>query len=301
VSLVERYFTALQRGPDGEDELLGLFAEDAVFVEPFGRSVHRGGAAIRAYLREDAPPELRLVVERLDVAGDQVEAEWTGESPIFARPARGRDRFTIRDGRIARLDSVLLEPLSVDERAAELQRLWIGPHERHDAPITVAEPDPRWPALYEREAARIRAALGARALQVEHVGSTSVPGLAAKPIIDVALAVADPADEPAYVPDLEAAGYVLRVREPDWHEHRLLRGAEPAVNLHVFALGSPEIDRMTGFRDRLRADPGDRERYAAAKRELAARRWRYVQDYADAKSEVVEAILTRAGAGRTGR
>jgi GrpB-like predicted nucleotidyltransferase (UPF0157 family) len=171
--------------------------------------------------------------------------------------------------------------------------VWIGGQERHDAPIALAEPDPRWPELYAREAARIRAALGPRALRLEHVGSTSVPGLAAKPIVDIVLAVADSADEPAYVGDLEAAGYVLRVREPDWHEHRLLRGPDPAVNLHVFARGSSEIDRMTRFRDRLRGDPADRERYAAAKRALAARRWRYVQDYADAKSEIVEDILSR--------
>jgi GrpB-like predicted nucleotidyltransferase (UPF0157 family) len=265
-----------------------------VYVEPFGRTAHRGREAVRA-VRAGLPPEARLTVERVAAAGGEVEADWTCESPIFARPARGRDRFTLRDGRIARLDSALVEPPQIDERAAELQRLWIGAHERHDAPIILVEYDPRWPELFAREAARIRAALGERALLIEHVGSTSVPGLAAKPIVDIVLAVADPADEPAYVPDLEAAGYVLRVREPDWHEHRLLRGPETAVNLHVFAAGSPEIDRMTGFRDRLRSDPQDRARYLAAKRELAARRWRYVQDYADAKSEVVEDILTRAG------
>src|SRR5690349_14042538 len=96
-SPIERYFAAMQRGPGGEEELLALFAEDAVYTEPFGRTVHRGRAAIRAS-RRDAPPELRLSVDRIDVAGDEVEADWTGESPIFARPARGRDRFTIRDG-----------------------------------------------------------------------------------------------------------------------------------------------------------------------------------------------------------
>jgi GrpB-like predicted nucleotidyltransferase (UPF0157 family) len=168
----------------------------------------------------------------------------------------------------------------------------------HDAPIVLAEYDPSWPAVFEREAARIGAALGSRALLVEHAGSTAVPGLAAKPIVDVVLAVADSADEPAYVPALEAAGYVLRIREPGWHEHRMLKGPDGDVNLHVFTAGSPEIDRMLAFRDRLRADPGALRRYEAAKRELAARGWRYVQHYADAKSAVIEEIL---GAGDLGR
>jgi GrpB-like predicted nucleotidyltransferase (UPF0157 family) len=132
-------------------------------------------------------------------------------------------------------------------------------------------------------------------LALEHVGSTSVPGLPAKPIVDMLLIVADPADEPAYLPALEAAGYVLRLREPDWQEHRLLKGPDTDVNLHVFGPGSPEIARMVGFRDRLRADPADRARYLAVKQALAARQWASVQDYADAKSPVVEDILTRAG------
>jgi GrpB-like predicted nucleotidyltransferase (UPF0157 family) len=176
----------------------------------------------------------------------------------------------------------------------ELRRVTIGEPEPHDAPITLADYDPAWPDLFAREEARIRAALARRALLVAHAGSTSVSGVAAKPIIDIVLAVPDSADEPAYVPDLEAAGYVLRIREPDWHEHRMLRRRDPAVQVHVFTAGSPEIDRMLAFRDRLRTVPEDRQRYEASKRELAARRWRYVQDYADAKSSVVEEIIARA-------
>jgi GrpB-like predicted nucleotidyltransferase (UPF0157 family) len=176
----------------------------------------------------------------------------------------------------------------------ELRRVTIGEPELHDAPITLADYDPAWPDLFAREEARIRAALARRALLVAHAGSTSVPGLAAKPIIDIVLAVPDSADEPAYVPDLEAAGYVLRIREPDWHEHRMLRRRDPAVQVHVFTAGSPEIDRMLAFRDRLRTVASDRERYEAAKRELAAHRWRYVQDYADAKNAIVEEIIARA-------
>jgi GrpB-like predicted nucleotidyltransferase (UPF0157 family) len=161
--------------------------------------------------------------------------------------------------------------------------------------IYLAPCDPEWPRLFEREAVRVRAALGDRALLVEHAGSTSVPGLSAKPIIDIVLAVADTAAETAYVPALEAVGYVLRVREPDWHEHRLLKGPDTNVNLHVFTIGCVEIERMLGFRDHLRADEADRLRYEQAKLELAQRTWKYVQHYADAKSAVVEEILTRAG------
>lgn len=177
----------------------------------------------------------------------------------------------------------------------ELQAVYVGPPlQRHDAPIVLAEPDPAWAAAYSREEARIRWALGEVALQVEHVGSTSVPGLPAKPVLDILLVVPDAADEASYVPALEAAGYLLRIREPDWHQHRLFKQPDVELNLHVFSRGSSEIERMLRFRDRLRAHAEDRALYAKTKRELAARTWRYVQDYADAKSEVVEAILARA-------
>jgi GrpB-like predicted nucleotidyltransferase (UPF0157 family) len=167
----------------------------------------------------------------------------------------------------------------------------IGESPRHDGTITIAEYSTHWPELYEREAQRIRRTLGSGVRQLEHVGSTSVPGLAAKPLIDICLAVADPADESGYAPALESAGYVLRVREPDWHEHRLFKGPDTDVNLHVFAAGDAEIGRMVRFRDRLRTHSPDRELYERTKIELAARMWAYVQDYADAKSEVIATIL----------
>jgi GrpB-like predicted nucleotidyltransferase (UPF0157 family) len=163
-----------------------------------------------------------------------------------------------------------------------------------DGPIRLVDPDPEWAAQYAHEEERIRAALGARAVQVEHVGSTSVAGLAAKPAIDIVLTVIDSANEAGYLPDLEAAGYVLQFREPDWYEHRFLRDHNPDVQVHVFTAGSPEVERMLLFRDRLRALPEERELYERTKRELAARRWDYVQDYADAKSSVVEEIISRA-------
>ena len=164
------------------------------------------------------------------------------------------------------------------------------------APIEIADYDPAWPELYEREAVRIRAALGARVVRLEHAGSTSVPTLPAKPIIDIVLEVPDSADEPVYVPDLEAAGYTLRIREPDWFEHRMFRGPDTRVGLHVFTAGCEETDRMLLFRDWLRANAADRERYAAVKRELATRDWKYGQQYADSKTAVVREILARAEA-----
>ena len=108
------------------------------------------------------------------------------------------------------------------------------------------------------------------------------------------LAVPDSSDESAYVPDMEAAGYVLRIREPDWFEHRLFKGPDTNVNLHTFTEGCPEIDRMLAFRDWLRAHDDERDLYERTKQELAAREWRFIQHYADAKSEVVEAIIARA-------
>ncbi len=170
----------------------------------------------------------------------------------------------------------------------------VGELKPHDAPITLVEYDPAWTKIFVREATRIKAALGERAIVVEHVGSTSVPGLIAKPIIDILLVVADSADEPSYVPALEAAGYVLRIREPDWHQHRLFKGPDTNINLHVFTQGSEEIQRTLLLRDWLRTNEADRELYARTKRSLARRKWKYVQNYADAKSEVVKAILESA-------
>jgi GrpB-like predicted nucleotidyltransferase (UPF0157 family) len=180
------------------------------------------------------------------------------------------------------------------DREAELQAARLGKVEVHDAPIELVDYDPAWPQLYEREAAKIRAVLGDGVLGLEHAGSTSVPGLAAKPIIDIVLTVADSADEIAYVAALESAGFRLAIREPDWHEHRALKGTDPRVNLHVFSDGCPEIERMTAFRDRLRTTSADRELYERTKRDLARQTWKYVQDYADAKSAVVQEILARA-------
>ena len=130
------------------------------------------------------------------------------------------------------------------EREDYLAAVTIGERTPHNAQVELVKYDPEWPELYRREEEKIRGALGERALSVEHVGSTSVPGLPAKPIIDINLEVAATTDEDAYVPALEAAGYVLRIREPDWFEHRVLKGIDPKVNLHVFSPGCAEVERM---------------------------------------------------------
>jgi GrpB-like predicted nucleotidyltransferase (UPF0157 family) len=160
--------------------------------------------------------------------------------------------------------------------------------------IPIVEYDPRWPELFAREADRIRSVLGSEALRIEHVGSTSVPGLAAKPVIDLLLAVADSAREVAYAPALEAAGYALRIRELDWYEHRMFKGPDTDINLHVFSSGCAEIDRMLLFRDWLRSNAADRDLYARTKLALAQKDWTEVQHYADAKTAVVAEITARA-------
>ncbi len=176
----------------------------------------------------------------------------------------------------------------------QIRAAHIGEPALLDGPIRLVDYDTEWPRLFEREAARIQTALGDQIVLLEHIGSTSVPGLAAKPKIDILLVVANSADEPAYIPALEATGYVLRIREPDWYEHRVFKGPDTDINLHVFSPGSPEIERMLLFRDWVRSNASDRQLYERTKRELARKDWKYTQNYADAKAEVVEEILARA-------
>jgi GrpB-like predicted nucleotidyltransferase (UPF0157 family) len=204
--------------------------------------------------------------------------------------------------RLARLKHFDHVYVSNDDMATEeeMQAARIGEMRLHNAPIKLVAYSVEWPALFIREAERVRATLGDRVLMLEHVGSTSVPGLAAKPIIDMILAVEDSADETAYVPAMESAGYVLHIREPDWHQHRLFKGPDTDINLHVFSFGCPEMDKMLMFRDWLRRNDADRELYERTKRELAQQTWKYVQNYADAKTAVVEEIVARASAARNG-
>ena len=164
--------------------------------------------------------------------------------------------------------------------------------------IVIVDYDPRWAGKFQRHAAIVSEVLGAKALGIEHVGSTSVPGLAAKPIIDIDVLVEDSSDEGAYLPALVSAGYVLRVREPDWHQHRMFRTPELDVHVHIFSTGCVEVARHLAFRDHLRNHAEDRMRYEALKRRLAKEDWADMNAYANAKSELVEEILMRAAAAR---
>lgn len=173
---------------------------------------------------------------------------------------------------------------------------WVA-DSRPDSNFAITDPDPDWPQQYEDLAARIREALGWRVLQLEHVGSTSVAGLAAKPIIDIDLTVADPGREQDYIPALEPIGFWLRLREPWWHGHRVLRADQPLCNLHVFGFDSPELVRHRIFRDWLRGNPVDRDRYALAKRRAASEAslaGEHVVQYNARKQQVTREIYQRA-------
>ncbi|MFJ4030249.1 GrpB family protein [Paenarthrobacter sp. NPDC089989] len=156
--------------------------------------------------------------------------------------------------------------------------------------------DDQWPAKYVDHERRIKAALGKQAIEVEHIGSTSVPGLAAKPVIDILVTVREITAEAEYLDALVAAGYELRVREPG---HRMVRTPSKDVHVHVLEDGDPAVDDYLLFRNRLRTDPGDRALYEETKRALLSRSWADMNAYAEAKTGVISAIKARARASRT--
>jgi GrpB-like predicted nucleotidyltransferase (UPF0157 family) len=164
--------------------------------------------------------------------------------------------------------------------------------------ITIADYDPTWPARFERERARIEEVLEGIAIRIEHIGSTAVPGLAAKPIVDILVTVEKPDNEAAFVPALTDAGFDLRVREPG---HRMFRTPQRDVHVHVWADNDVEVGRYLALRDRLRSSPEERETYERLKRELAAVDWESMDHYAEAKGELIEALLARAAASHRRR
>jgi GrpB-like predicted nucleotidyltransferase (UPF0157 family) len=174
----------------------------------------------------------------------------------------------------------------------EVAKVRVGDHRQ--PPVVVVPYDEAWPSDFARLSSIVRAALGERVLALQHVGSTSVVGLAAKPVIDADLTVADSGDEAAYVPALEAAGFHLTIREPDWEEHRLLTLESPQTNLHVFSLGAGEPQRHAMFRDWLRSHPDDRAAYATLKAELGGHGFTDSMDYNNHKSELVYDIYEKA-------
>jgi GrpB-like predicted nucleotidyltransferase (UPF0157 family) len=173
-----------------------------------------------------------------------------------------------------------------------MDEVLIGGIEKRE--IVIADYDPRWPEQFQRHGEILSRALGPAAIAIEHVGSTSVPELAAKPIVDIDVVVEDSGDEASYLPAIVQAGYVLRVREPDWHQHRMFRTPELDVHVHVFSRGCVEFKRHIVFRDHLRKYGEDRLLYESVKRKLASEDWPDMNAYARAKSEVVEQILARA-------
>jgi GrpB-like predicted nucleotidyltransferase (UPF0157 family) len=244
----------------------------------------RSGAAIRAVRRLSCPgnrPVTGHVRGRVIRDGQQMAHDLTCNIAVRGS-AYGTALWPEED--TGRVD---------DTRDVYLDEVLIGGREH--VVITIVDYDQQWPRRFEDTAERVRGVLGDKALSVEHIGSTSVPGLAAKPIVDMLLTVADVADEAAYVPTLESIGFVLRVREPG---HRMLRTVGRDTHLHVYEPDRAEVCDYLDLRDWLRVDASDRARYAAEKRRLAEHQWRDMNDYAEAKTDIIRDILTRARAWR---
>jgi GrpB-like predicted nucleotidyltransferase (UPF0157 family) len=184
---------------------------------------------------------------------------------------------------------------SSDGLDAYLDEILIGG--REPVEVVICEYDPSWPARFERERQRLLSALGETAVGIEHIGSTAVPGLGAKPIVDILVTVEAMEPDDRYRADLEASGYVLRVSEPD---HRMYRTPERDVHVHVWPASHEEVERYLVLRDWLRYDEPDRLLYARRKRELAGR-WPDMNHYAEAKSDVIVPILERATRAKSRR
>lgn len=167
----------------------------------------------------------------------------------------------------------------------------IGGMHQLTQPIHIVDYHFNWLDLFLQEAKYIRQILGSTILALDHIGSMAVSGLVAKPIIDIDLSVADSADELSYLPFLEAAGYQLIIREPDWHQHRMLKGSDTDINLHVWTIGSLVAQRHLLFRNWLRANADDRLRYSQLKRALADQGFKYMSEYNDAKSALIHEIF----------
>lgn len=187
----------------------------------------------------------------------------------------------------------IVKSLEVD--ASKVERV---AHRKSALSLVIVEPDPSWPECFARAKARITSALGDTAVSVNHVGSTSVPGLPAKAVIDVDLTVQDIDDEAAYVPALEKVGFHFLLREPAWHGHRFFVDYEPTpTNLHVWGRNSPEAERHRIFTDHLKRNKDDRDLYERVKREASKasiQNGEGVGNYTDRKNDAISQILQRA-------
>lgn len=215
-----------------------------------------------------------------------IRSDTSGRSPASAGTHANHQRSGGVD------QPVILDRVSDPQGPIDESFLIGGPEHRD---IVLVDYDHRWPDRFVQERARIHTALGPVAQKVEHVGSTAVPGLLAKPIIDVLVTLlTDVEDEARYLPNLIAAGYLLRVREPG---HRMLRTPDLDVHVHVWPKDAAAVKATLAFRDRLRADVADRDLYAGTKQALARRDWPTMNHYADAKTDIINRILERATGG----
>ncbi|PZE86745.1 GrpB family protein [Curtobacterium sp. MCBD17_032] len=236
---------------------------------------------IRQPLREMAERATRTALRQHGGGGDEGPVRVELATSLVVRDS------TAAPGPVPRHEPPVRPDVTTVEIIGGPEALRVGLH----------DPDPRWAETFRAHRRRIGAALGASAVQIEHIGSTSVPGLAAKPIVDLVVVVPDVTDEAAYLDQLLATGYELRVREPG---HRLVRTPERDVHVHVYERGAPAVDDYLLLRDRLRSDADDRALYERTKRALLSERWDDMNDYADAKTDVIRAVMTRARAAQTG-
>jgi GrpB-like predicted nucleotidyltransferase (UPF0157 family) len=168
--------------------------------------------------------------------------------------------------------------------------------ERFDPAVRIVDYDPGWAERAAEEIGRIEGAVGEAAVRVEHVGSTAVPGLAAKPIVDLQLAVAEVERRDLYVGALEGIGYLFvpDPGSPDFHFFAKPAARPRSFHLHVCAAGSDDERRHLAVRDYLRAHPEEAARYGALKREVAARHPEDRLAYIAGKEEFVVALERRA-------
>lgn len=175
---------------------------------------------------------------------------------------------------------------------------WVIPPDTK--PVSIVEPRDSWQKDGEALIQQIRDAIGPRAIRLDHIGSTSVGGMPAKPIIDVDLTIADPSKEEEWLPQLEDTGLILTVREPWWFHHRMLETPERDAHIHVFGPDSAEPLKHLVLRNWLRESEEDRQLYAQTKRDAAAEtvaRGETLNEYNQRKQEVLRAIYQRAFQG----
>jgi GrpB-like predicted nucleotidyltransferase (UPF0157 family) len=167
-----------------------------------------------------------------------------------------------------------------------------------NTPVVIADYDPHWPEMYEEERARIIDAIGTWLVDIQHVGSTSVPGMAAKPVVDIMPGVRTLDDDREFIGPMEALGYnFLPVDEDDIPERRYFRRGDPRLfHVHIAEIGGEFWNKHLAFRDYLRAHPDTAAEYATLKRRLAAEYGSDRLGYTNAKSEFILGIEEKAAA-----